>query len=181
MELIEKKISGKEIYKGKIITVEVDEVLLPNDNTSVREVVKHPGGVCVAAIDQNNNLFFVEQFRYPHGETVVELPAGKLEWGESPLPAAIRELKEETGCVAKHIKQVAVSYPTPGFCSEKLYLFVAHDLEYGEQNLDSDEFLSVKKIHIDKAVEMVLDGTFKDGKTQTLVLIAEKLIKNNTL
>ncbi len=176
MELIEKKISGDEIYKGKIITVNVDTVTLPDGKTAKREVVLHPGGVCVAALDDQNNLFFVEQFRYPHGEKVLELPAGKLEWNELPDPAAARELREETGCVAKNLKRVSVSYPTPGFCSEKLYLYIATDLSFGQQQLDSDEFLAVKKIPLETAVKMVMSGEIHDGKTQTLVLMAEKFV-----
>ena len=170
MDLTEKQISFDYKFKGKIVNLRVDDALLPNGTTAKREIVEHNGGVCVAPLDKEYNLYFVKQFRYPYMEVVTELPAGKLEKGEDPFEAGKRELKEETGAIAGNYVDLGKLYPTPGYCGEIIHMYLATDLEFGEQNPDEDEFLEVYKISLEKAVEMVMNGEIRDSKTQTMVL-----------
>jgi ADP-ribose pyrophosphatase len=170
LEYNEKQISSEEIFKGKIITVRLDQVELVNGKTAAREVVHHNGGVAVLALDEDENVLFVRQFRYPYGEVLLELPAGKLELGEDPAACGLRELEEETGYAAAHCESLGVAYPTPGYCDEVLYLYFAKDLTKTAQNLDEDEFLSVEKIPLEQAVAMCVDGTIKDAKTLAAIL-----------
>jgi ADP-ribose pyrophosphatase len=170
MDYTEKQLSSKEIFKGRIITVRHDEVELVNGKAALREVVHNNGGVAVLALDDAENVLFVRQFRYPYGEVLLELPAGKLEPGEDPLTAGLRELEEETGHTAGHHESLGVAYPTPGYCDEVLHLYLAKNLTQTQQNLDEDEFLDVEKIPFDKAVEYCLDGTIKDAKTLVALL-----------
>lgn len=171
MNLEEKQLSAEYIYKGKIINLRRDEAILPNGKTALREVVEHPGGVCVAAITDNDEILMVRQFRYPYFETVLEIPAGKRDIiGESPIECGIRELREETGATAKNIFSLGELYPTPGYCGEVIWMFGATNLTFGNDDPDEDEFLSVEAIPFEKAVKMVLSGEIKDAKTQAAIL-----------
>jgi ADP-ribose pyrophosphatase len=172
MDLTEKPVKQDYIYKGKIINLRVDDALLPNGTTAKREIVEHPGGVCVAALTDNNELMFVEQFRYPYFEVVLELPAGKLEYGEDPFEAGKRELREETGATASEYEDLGKLYPTPGYCGEIIHMYLAKNLSFGEQDLDSDEFLEVKKIPLEKAFRMVMNNEIRDSKTQVGIVKA---------
>ena len=157
-------------FKGRIINLRVDQARLPNGRTASREVVEHPGGVCIAALTEQNELLFVRQFRYPYGEVLLELPAGKLDVGEDPLEAGKRELKEETGAAARDYTDLGKLYPSPGYCGEVIHMYMATGLSYGEMNPDEDEFLEVEKIPLKKAAQMVLDNEIRDAKTQAAVL-----------
>ncbi|MGN0538977.1 MAG: NUDIX domain-containing protein [Candidatus Fimenecus sp.] len=170
MDLTEKPVKQEYKFKGKIVNLRVDDALLPNGNIAKREIVEHNGGVMVAPLDNEDNLYFVKQFRYPYMEIVTELPAGKLEKGEDPFEAGKRELKEETGAVANKYVSLGQLYPTPGYCGEIIHMYLATELSFGEQNPDDDEFLEIYKIPLEKAVEMVLSGELKDSKTQTAIL-----------
>lgn len=170
MNLIEKPLSQTYKYQGKIVNLRVDEALLPNGGTALREVVEHPGGVCVAALTDADELLFVRQFRYPYEEVVCELPAGKLERGEDPLEAGRRELREETGATAARYTPLGRLYPSPGYCGEIIHLFLAEGLTFGDASPDEDEFLQAERIPLDKAVQAVLDGSLPDAKTQVAVL-----------
>ena len=173
---MEKQIASELVYSGKLLHIYRDSVALENGRTSIREVAKHPGGVCVAALEDNGDLWFVRQYRYAVGEEVIELPAGKLEPGEDPDEAVVRELKEETGCTADRIDKLAAAYPSPGYTSEILHLYLARGLHHGEQHLDIDEDLDAFRIPLDEAVRMVMDGRICDSKTQTLILMADKIV-----
>ncbi|MBR4116887.1 MAG: NUDIX hydrolase [Clostridia bacterium] len=176
MNLTEKQLEKNYIYKGRILNLRNDTALLPNGKTANREIVEHNGGVCVAALTDENELIFVKQFRYPYMEEILELPAGKRDSkDEDPLACGIRELREETGATAEKIIPLGELYPTPGYCEEIIWLYLATGLSYGEQDTDEDEFLSVYKIPLKKAVEMVMSGEIKDAKTQTLVLKVNEL------
>lgn len=181
MELFEKTLKSQDIFEGKVIHVMLDEVELENGDTAMREIVAHPGGVCVAAIDENNELFFVRQFRYPYKEVTLELPAGKLEKGSTPLENGKRELLEETGAVGREYMSLGKLYPSPGYCGEIIHLYFCKVDHYEKQQLDSDEFLNVEKIHIDRAVEMVLNNELPDSKTQVAVLKTAALMKKGIL
>ena len=176
MNLEEKQLSYEYKFKGRIINLRQDKALLPNGNTATREVVEHPGGVCVAALTDNDELLFVKQFRYPYMEETLEIPAGKRDkQGEDPLECGKRELKEETGATAENYIDLGCLYPSPGYVNEVIYCFLATNLTYGEMNPDEDEFLDVIKIPLEKAVEMVMNNEIRDGKTQTAVLkVAQK-------
>lgn len=170
MLLEEKTLKENIMFEGRIFTVRKDEVELPNGHKSTREVAYHNGGVCVAPLTKDNELIMVRQFRYPYKEVILELPAGKLEKGEDPYDAGMRELEEETGYVTDKMQSLGEFYPTPGYCSEIIYLYYADNLEYKKQNLDEDEFLNVETIKLDDAVKMVMNGEIKDGKTQAIIL-----------
>ena len=170
MNLIETPLKQEYKYKGRIINLRVDKAQLPNGTEAFREVVEHPGGVCVAALTRDDCLLFVRQFRYPYGEVLLELPAGKLDKGEDPLEAGKRELKEETGVSAQRYESLGKLYPSPGYCGEIIHLYFARDLSFGEMSPDEDEFLEVEKIPLKEAVRMVMDNEIPDAKTQTAVL-----------
>lgn len=176
MDLTEKQLKSEYVFKGRIFNVRVDEALMPDGRTAGREVVEHNGGVMVAPLDSDGNLYFVDQFRYPYFEVVTELPAGKLEKGEDPYEAGVRELREETGAAAEKIISLGKLYPSPGYCGEIINLYLATGLTFGEQDPDDDEFLEVKKIHISKAVEMVMNGELRDSKTQVGILKIARLL-----
>lgn len=171
MILEEKQLSSEYKFKGRIINLRQDTALLPNGNTATREVVEHPGGVCVAALTDDDELLFVKQWRYPYMEETLEIPAGKRDKkDEDPLECGKRELKEETGATAKEYIDLHPLYPTPGYINEVIFCYLATGLTFGEQNPDEDEFLDVLRIPLEKAVEMVLSGEIKDAKTQIAVL-----------
>ena len=179
MNLEEKQLSAEYMYEGKIIKLRRDKALLPNGNTSVREVVEHNGGVCVAALTDNDEVLFVRQFRYPYMEVIPEIPAGKRDSAdEDPLECGKRELKEETGATAERFIPLGRLYPSPGYCGEIIWMYAATGLSYGEQSLDEDEFLDVEKIPLEKAVQMILSGEITDAKTQAAVLKL-KLLKDS--
>lgn len=173
MEHFEKTLSSESIYKGRVIELRRDEVELENGSRAEREVIHHNGGVAVLALDDNGNALFVRQYRYPYGEVLLELPAGKLAVGEDPGDCGLRELREETGYIAGDYRFLGKVYPTPGYTDEILYLYVARDLVFAGQRLDEDEFLTVLKIPYKKAVEMCLSGEIKDAKTLIAILRLE--------
>ena len=168
--LMETTLRQETLYRGLIVNVRLDEALLPDGKPCRREVAEHPGGVCVAALTREGELLFVRQFRYPHGEVLLELPAGKLEPGEPPLPAAQRELGEETGAAAARWEDLGLFYPSPGYCGETLYLYFAAGLTFSAPHPDEGEFLQCERIPLERAVRMVLDNEIVDGKTQAAVL-----------
>ncbi len=181
MNFEEKTLKRNEIYNGRILSLHVDDIELPNGEKATREIVEHSGGVCVAAITDSNELYFVRQYRYPYKKVLLELPAGKLEKGEDPLKAGMRELEEECGVVAEKVIPMGTVYPTVAYCSEIIHLFAAKGLTDTAQHLDEDEFLSFEKISIDKAAEMVMNGEISDSKTAVLVLKIHNLIRENKI
>lgn len=178
MNLEEKTVKKNYMFNGRIINVRKDDALLPNGVPCTREVVEHNGGVCIAPLTDKNELIFVRQFRYPYGEVLLELPAGKLELGEDPFEAGKRELEEETGTVASKYMNCGKFYPSPGYTSEIIYLYAAKGLTSTHMHPDDDEFLEVEKIPVKKAVQMVLDNEIVDGKTQALVLKIGAMLEN---
>lgn len=182
MNLTEKTLSRRDIYEGRIIHVHVDDVELPDGTTSKREVVDHPGGVCVAVLTAENELIFVRQFRYPYHEVLLELPAGKLERGEDPMEAIKREQLEETGTTAEQYVSLGDLYPTCGYCGEIIRLFACRlSADKGFLHLDDDEFLTNERIPLQQAVEMVLNNEIPDAKTQVGILKTAALVQAGKL
>lgn len=177
MNLEEKQLSYEYKFKGKIINLRVDQALLPNGAISTREVVEHNGGICVVPLTDKNEVLMVEQYRYPYSEVVLEIPAGKRDGDEEPLEGGKRELKEETGAVAENYTFLGELYPTPGYCGEIIYMYLATGLSYGETDPDEDEFLNLKKIPLETAVEMIMNGEIKDAKTQAAILKVERMLR----
>ncbi len=177
MKLTEKTLESKSIFEGKVIHVKHDMVELENGETAMREIVEHPGGVCIAALTDKNELLFVRQFRYPYKEVTLELPAGKLEKGQNPLENGKRELLEETGAIGREYITLGKVYPSPGYCGEIIHLYYCKIDRYEHQQLDDDEFLNVEKIPLEKAVELVMNNEIPDAKTQIAVLKTAAIIR----
>ena len=183
MHLEERRISGQTLYEGNIITLQKDRVLLEDNRESIREVVRHPGGVAVAAIDSDQTILFVRQYRYPYAATTLELPAGKLDIDvEAPEAAIVRELSEETGYRANRWESLGIIYPTPGYCDEVLHLYLATDLVLErEQHPDDGEFLDLVRIPLEQAVQSALSGELKDAKTVVILLKIALLLQQGNL
>ena len=176
MDLTEKLVTSRQVFKGRILDVRVDTVALPNGRQSTREIVHHPGGVGILALDDENNVLTVTQYRYAYGKLLLEIPAGKLEPGEDPRAAAIRELREETGARAGRFEALGEIYPSPGYCDEIIRLYLARDLTFGDTHPDEDEFLTLWRIPFPQLREKVLAGEVTDAKTVAAVLKAGALL-----
>lgn len=173
----EKQLDRTEIFDGKVLHVVKDRVLLPNGETSFREVVLHRGAVCIVPITEKGGILLERQFRYPFDRVIWEIPAGKLDTaGEDPQKAARRELLEETGCEAEQMKFIGEYYSSPAILSEKIYMYIAQGLKTGERKLDDDEFLDIVEVPFDKVVEMIAENEIPDGKTQAAVLKAKLIL-----
>lgn len=165
MDYTERPLRRVSSHQGPVVEVTEDIVSLPNGAASVREVVHHPGGVCVAAVDDGGNVAVVRQYRYPFGKVLLELPAGKLEKGEDPFDAVKRELSEETGLEADRWTELGHIYASPGISTEKLYLYLASDLRQGQAHPDPNEFLDVEMMPLAELYRMAVDGQIHDAKT----------------
>ena len=176
MDLMETTLSSERIFDGRVLHIRRDTVRLPGGGASIREVVDHPGGVCVLALDDENRALLVSQFRYPYRQVLRELPAGKLEYGEDPEAAAVRELEEETGATAGEFRSLGELYPSPGYCGEIIRMYLARDLTFGETHLDEDEFLNLERVPFGELVEQVLSGEIRDAKTIAAVLKGKLLL-----
>lgn len=177
MDMTERTLSSREIFKGRIIRVREDEVSLPTGGTSKREVVEHPGGVGILALDGDNCAVLVRQYRYAFSQVMTEIPAGKREVGEPPFVTAQRELKEEIGAVADEWTDLGTMIPSPGCYGETLYLYLARGLHFGDTCPDEDEVLDILRLPFDTLVTQCLDGTITDGKTIAAALKAKLLLK----
>jgi len=175
MDYEEKTISKREIYRDASYGVRVDEALMPNGKKESKLVIVHPGAVAILALNDRNEIAIVRQYRYASGITTLEIPAGKMDKipNEKPIDAAMRELKEETGCTAERMEFLGVGYPTPGISNEKLHYYFASGLKGGEQDLDDDEFLSVEFISLEAIKKMILSGEIVDEKLFTALTFAK--------
>ena len=169
MKLKEKSLNRMLKFEGRIINVYHDDIELPNGRHSLREVVTHPGGVCIAARDEHGLFLIVEQFRYAFKREILEFPAGKLEPNEDPLEAALRELEEETGYQAKTVISLGELYPSVGYLTEVIHLYFAPETRFKKQKLDAQEFLNVHRYRFDELLKMSQDGTLNDAKTIALL------------
>lgn len=172
-DLQETVISKEEVFKGKVFDVNLLQVRLPDDTVSRREIVVHPGGAAICAVDDDGYVYTVVQYRIATGGEMIEIPAGKVEKGEDPKKCAIRELAEETGLIAKDVKHIVSFYATPGYCTEMLHIYLATGLEKGNPDRDDGEFLHVRKFKIDDLMRMIQNGEITDGKTIIAVMWAK--------
>lgn len=176
MELREQTLSSQTVFEGKIITVKLDKALLPNGAEASREVVEHPGGVCILALCEDGTVPLVRQFRYPLGDVLLELPAGKLEYGEDPRSAAIRELGEEVGLEPGELTDLGFIYVSPGFCTEKLHMYLARNVKEVPVHPDEDEFLDIVHLPFAQLAQRAMSGEITDGKTVATVLKTKVLL-----
>ena len=172
MSHFEQRLRGETKFQGKIIDVIHDTVLLENGREALREVARHPGAVGIFVMD-GDQVVLVRQFRYPIGREMLEIPAGKLERGEEPYPAAMRELREETGGRTSRLEVLGDYYGSVGFCDEKLTLYFARLEQMGENNPDEDEFLTVERYPLPVFASMIARGDIVDGKTLSAYALAK--------
>lgn len=177
MELNEKTLTSRLVYDGGLLKVYYDTVELVNGATSWREVIRHPGAVVMVPVDDEGNVYLVRQFRYPYGKVVLEVPAGKLEYGEEHFSAAQRELEEEIGAKAERWTPMGEMLPTPGFCDELQHVYLARGLTFGACHPDDDEFLEPVRMPMAEAVEMAVDGRLEDSKTVAAILRAYHMME----
>lgn len=169
--LLETQTASETVYDGKILHITRDTVLLENGTEAIREVVHHPGGACIVPLTPEGEVLMVRQFRYPHHTETLEIPAGKLEYGEDPLVCAERELMEETGAATEKLELLGTLFPTPAYDAEVIYMYLARNITLTHtQALDADEFLDVVRLPLAEAVSMVMRNEIQDAKTQIALL-----------
>lgn len=172
-QLTETFLSSEVVFPGKIIRLEHWQVKLPNGENALREVACHPGASAVVAIDDDGQIILVRQHRIAVGRLTLEIPAGKLDSAdEDPFLCAQRELSEETGMKAESWRKLTVLETTPGFCNERIHIYLATGLSQHDSHPDEDEFVDVTRMPLQDAVAKVLDGTFRDGKTALGIMMA---------
>ncbi|HEX5415391.1 MAG TPA: NUDIX hydrolase [Chloroflexota bacterium] len=171
----EQVVSSKEVFRGRIITLKVNEVRLPNGRETTREIVEHPGAVVIAAVDAGNRIALVRQFRSAVGQELLELPAGTREPNEGPLACAQRELAEEMGVQAANWRPLSQFYSAPGFCTEQLWLYLATDLTAESGTPDADEQINRQWIDLKAGWDMIETGQIRDAKSITGLLMVLRL------
>lgn len=177
MDLTEKRIHSERVLDGLIIRVDRDTVTLPDGSTSMREIVRHPGAAAVVPLLDSGNVVMVRQYRYSIGESTLEIPAGKLDSGESVLDCARRELKEETGYTAKTLDKLMSFVSSPGFTDEVIHIYLARGLSPGQAGGDDDEFIETESYEISALIDMILDGRIRDGKTVAGLFAAAEYLR----
>ena len=164
-DLEEELVESSRKFSGSVLSVRVDRIKLPDGESSIREIVDHPGGVTILPVNRQDEVIMIEQYRHAAEEVLLELPAGRLEESEEAEKAARRELKEETGYTAEDLKHFFDFYTTPGYSTECLHLYLARGLKEGEQELEEGEFLSLREVPLEDIPEMIMAGSIKDSKT----------------
>ena len=178
-----KLLRSERLYTGKIVNLVVDHVKYNSGNEAVREIIEHPGGSVVLAVFENNDILFVKQYRYPIGGEVIELPAGKLDAKEDPQHCAERELQEETGYAAQRWTKLTTIMTTPGFCNERLHIFMAQDLSLsplGQALEEGEQTITLLRVPLAEAVAMVERGDIVDGKSIAGIFIGERRLRTKS-
>lgn len=170
LKLFEETVESQTLFRGKIVTLRKDVAKLEDGRLTGREVVEHPGGVCVLALEDDGTVYTVRQFRYPFGRVVEELPAGKLDGPEDHREAGLRELREEIGAAPEEFVYLGALLASPGFCTETLHMYLARGLRFEGQHLDDGEFLEVRRTPFAQLYERVMAGEITDAKTVACVL-----------
>ncbi|MFZ7134010.1 MAG: NUDIX domain-containing protein [Eubacteriales bacterium] len=176
MKYAEKTLESHEIFQGKILKLKVEKVLLPNGSVSQREIINHSGASAVVAVN-GNHIVFVKQYRKPIDMELLELPAGKLDEGESSETCAKRELQEETGYIANNLIHLGSIFTTPAFSNEIIHIFLTNDMSKGEINRDQDEFMDIQEISIEEVYQMIHSGKIHDAKTLSGLMMAFRHLK----
>jgi ADP-ribose pyrophosphatase len=180
--LIETCAASKSVFEGKILHVFVDDINLPNGGKGFREYIKHIGAVAVLPLTDDGNVICVRQYRYAVGKVTIEIPAGKLDASdEDPRKAALRELREETGARCKSLEPLGMYLASPAILDEKINLYLARGLDFGETDPDDDEFIDVVQIPLSEMVDRVMSGEILDGKTQLAVLKVNELLRREKM
>lgn len=175
----EEIIRSEYLYRGHILKLRLDQVRLPNQRIVAREIVEHRGAVVIAALDEQTRVLLVRQYRSAAGRELLELPAGTLENGEAPALGATRELKEETGYYAAQWEPLGYFYSSPGFSTEKMYLFLARQLTRAAASPEDDETITTERVPLADAVARIERGEIVDAKTIAGLLRVWKLLKVN--
>lgn len=175
-DFYEAPVAGEVVWQGRLLEVHRDEVRLPDGRPSVREYIRHPGAVVILALQDDGSLLLERQFRYPLGRAFVELPAGKIDPGETPAACARRELLEETGYTARDWLYVTTVYPCIGYADERLVYYLARGLSFQGHRRDDDEFLEVFSLPVAEALAWVQEGRICEAKTVAGLLWLEKLL-----
>lgn len=176
-----KLIKRRIVHKGRVFSTIVDDVEYPTGVKTIREIAEHPGGAVILAVFDDNRVILINQHRYPLDKFIWELPAGKLNDDEDPLKCAQRELEEETGYSAKRWDTLTSIYTTPGFCTERLHIFMARELEElpgGRRLEEGEETMTMKVVGIVDAIEMIENGVIVDGKSICGILLGERVLRN---
>lgn len=163
--LKETRISSEQVYDGKLLQVYVDEVTLPDGSTSTRDWIKHPGACAVVPVFNDGTIMLLKQFRYPPRKVFIEVPAGKIDPGESALNTAKRELTEESGIECSNIVHTGLFYPAIGYADEVIHIYAAWGLKQKKKKSDEDEFLINHRVSFSRALKMIETGEITDGKT----------------
>lgn len=174
----EKTIATENIYDGKVVKLQVDDVILPDGKMAKRELIKHPGAVAIIPITKDKKIVFVEQYRKPLEKSLVEIPAGKLEKGEHPEITAVRELKEETGYTTNKLEFVTSFYTSPGFADELMYMYITDQLEPLRNSVagDDDEFVAILELSLEEAKQYVKEQRIHDAKTNYAILYLDSVV-----
>ena len=167
---MEKMVSSRTLYKGKLLNLRLDEVVLSGGRRVRREIVVHPGASAILPIIEPGKILMVRQYRHPVGEVLLEIPAGTLKPGEDPMTCAARELEEETGYRAEKLTHLITIYTAPGYSSEVLHIYLARDLRKSVQAPEIDEDISVIEMALDQVLDGIRDGRIKDSKTIIAIL-----------
>lgn len=176
---MEKFLNREVIYEGKILRLELDQVECENGKSAYREIVRHNGGAAILCITRDNKVLLIKQFRYAYNEIIYEIPAGKLEKDEAAISAAQREFEEETGNRALDMSYLTTIYPTCGYSSEKIYLYLVTKFEQSKPHLDEDEYVEAIWIDLREVLEMIQNGIIKDAKS--ICAIQSYLIQQNKI
>jgi ADP-ribose pyrophosphatase len=169
------QLSTKRLHTGRIINLDLDHVRFPDGSEGDMEIIRHPGASAVVPFlsdpgGDDPQLLLIKQYRYAADGFIYEVPAGRLDPGEDPATCARRELREETGCTAERVEFLTTMWTTPGFTDEKIHLYLAEGLTFGELGREADEFMTVETVPMSRALEMVKDGEIRDAKTALALL-----------
>jgi len=172
-------VRSRSIFDGKVLHVRFDEITLPNGAPATREYIRHVGAVCVLPLTEEGDVICVRQYRYATGEVILEIPAGKLDYKEeNPDDAVRRELREETGAVCSRLTPLGWFYSSPALMDERIHMYLAEGLTFGETDPDEDEFVESVRIPLSALVDMVMRGELPDIKTQAAVMRVEYLLRH---